>query len=161
MLGPMSGPSSDPLTPRPNDQPPPLPSDPYKPRPVVAVGAIALVGGAILLIRRGQAPSAGRWSVPGGRVEWGETLAEALRREVAEETGLTVEVGALAGMVERRYLPDFHYVILDYYVSVTGGDLRAGGDVTDARWVPLLDMAELPLSDGLAASLRDFGLPVP
>lgn len=129
-------------------------------RPEVAVGGIALRGGEILLIRRDQAPSRGCWSVPGGRVEWGETLEEALVREVAEETGLTVQAGALAGIVERRYLPDFHYVILDYYVTPQSGELRPGGDVSDARWVPLATLSDLPLSDGLAASLRAFGLPL-
>lgn len=129
-------------------------------RPEVAVGGIALRGGEILLIRRAQEPSKGCWSVPGGRVEWGETLEEALLREMAEETGLTVQAGALAGIVERRYPPDFHYVILDYYVTPQGGDLRPGGDVSDARWVPLAALPQLPLSDGLAASLRAFGLPL-
>jgi len=97
--------------------------------------------------------------VPGGRVEWAEDMATALRREVAEETGLNVIVGELAGVVERIY-PDqgFHYVILDYHVTVTGGKLRAGGDVTDARWVPLPGVPDLPLADGLLGSLRDFGV---
>ncbi|GAC1373953.1 MAG: NUDIX hydrolase [Actinomycetota bacterium] len=130
-------------------------------RPCVAVGAICLDHGSILLIRRGQPPSEGCWSVPGGRVEWGETLAAALRREVEEETGLDVEVGSLAGIVERRYPPDFHYVILDYHVTLRGGTLRAGGDVTDASWVPLDGLTDLPLSEGLLESLRDFGLPLP
>jgi 8-oxo-dGTP diphosphatase len=115
--------------------------------------------GAILLIRRGQPPSQGRWSVPGGRVEWGERLTDALRREVEEETGLTVEVGDLAGLVERHY-PDFHYVILDYYVTVTGGELRPGGDVTGARWVPMADLGGLPLAEGLLESLQEFGVPL-
>ena len=132
--------------------------EPTSPRPEVAVGAIALREGSILLIRRGQPPFAGCWSLPGGRVEWGEPLAVAVRREVEEETGLAVEVGVLAGLVERRYLPDFHYVILDYFVTATGGDLRPGGDVTDARWVPYTDLAALELSEGLLDALRDFGV---
>ncbi|MGH2718691.1 MAG: NUDIX hydrolase [Actinomycetota bacterium] len=127
-------------------------------RPEAAVGAIAVQDGSLLLIRRGQPPSAGRWSVPGGRVEWGETLAQAVAREVEEETGLQVDVGDLAGVVERRYLPEFHYVILDYFVSVTGGALRPGGDVTDARWATFADLKELDLAEGLLDSLRDFGV---
>ena len=128
-------------------------------RPEVAVGAVAVRDGSLLMIRRGRPPSQGRWSLPGGRVEWAEDLAGALRREVAEETGLDVVVGALAGVVERIY-PDqgFHYVILDYHVTVTGGTVRAGGDVTDARWVQLPDVPDLSLADGLLGSLRDFGV---
>lgn len=121
------------------------------------MGAVAVRDGAILLIRRGQPPSEGRWSLPGGRVEWGESLAEAVAREVLEETGLAVAVEGLAGVVERRYLPDFHYVILDYHVSA-GGEPRPGGDVTDARWVPLAELGALPLADRLLEALGDFGV---
>jgi ADP-ribose pyrophosphatase YjhB (NUDIX family) len=129
-------------------------------RPLVAVGAVALRDdGALLLVRRGKAPALGRWSLPGGRVDWGETLSDALRREVVEETGLEVAPGKLAGLVERRYLDEgFHYVILDYHVTVTGGTLRPGSDVTDARWVLPSEMVRLELSDGLLEALRDFGL---
>jgi len=155
-------------------------------RPAVAVGAVAMQDGAILLIRRGQPPAEGRWSLPGGRVEWGESLGDALRREVEEETGLQVEAGRLAGVVERIHRDDgpaparppgdggeaeaertrapehpergFHYVILDYFVTVTGGELRPGGDVTAARWARPAEMAELPLSDGLLEALEEFGI---
>jgi ADP-ribose pyrophosphatase YjhB (NUDIX family) len=129
-------------------------------RPLVAVGAVAVRDdGALLLIRRGKAPALGRWSLPGGRVDWGETLPDALRREVAEETGLEVVPGELAGLVERIHLDEgFHYVILDYHVTVTGGTLRPGSDVTDARWVLPSEVTLLELSDGLLEALRDFGL---
>ncbi|MCW3043552.1 MAG: hydrolase [Actinobacteria bacterium] len=126
----------------------------------MAVGAVAIRDdGALLLVRRGKAPALGRWSLPGGRVDWGETLSDALRREVIEETGLEVAPGKLAGLVERIYLDEgFHYVILDYHVTVTGGTLRPGSDVTDARWVLPSEMVRLELSDGLLEALRDFGL---
>jgi ADP-ribose pyrophosphatase YjhB (NUDIX family) len=118
---------------------------------LVAVGAVAVRDDGALLL--------GRWSLPGGRVDWGETLRDALRREVIEETGLEVAPGELAGLVERIHLAEgFHYVILDYHVTVTGGTLRPGSDVTDARWVVPSEMALLELSDGLLEALRDFGL---
>jgi ADP-ribose pyrophosphatase YjhB (NUDIX family) len=123
----------------------------------VGVGGVACRDGAILLIQRGTPPSEGLWSVPGGRVEWGEPLAEEVRREVLEETGLEVEVGEVAGVVERIY-EGFHYVIVDYFVTVLGGTLEAGGDVRDARWVPEADVAALPLAPGVAGALRDFGV---
>lgn len=124
--------------------------------PAVGVGGIALDGGSILLVRRGTPPSEGLWSVPGGRLEWGETMAEAVRREVLEETGLDVVVGRVAGVVERIY-EGFHYVIVDYFVEVVGGTLQAGGDVRDARWVPVAEVEALPLAPGVAQALRDFG----
>jgi ADP-ribose pyrophosphatase YjhB (NUDIX family) len=83
-------------------------------------------------------------------------MAEAVRREVLEETGLEVEVGKVAGVVERMQ-EGFHYVIVDYFVTVAGGTLRAGGDVLDVRWVPEAEVAALPLATGLAESLREFG----
>jgi 8-oxo-dGTP diphosphatase len=92
-------------------------------------------------------------------VVWGETMADAVRREILEETGLRVELGEMAGLVE-RILPDegFHYIIIDYFVTVTGGDLNPGGDALDARWVPIKSIEELPLSPRLLESLKDFGV---
>jgi ADP-ribose pyrophosphatase YjhB (NUDIX family) len=129
------------------------------PGPDVGVGAVAVSEGSILLIRRGHAPSKGMWSLPGGRVMRGEGLAGALRREVREETGLDVEVGEVAGVVERDYPEEgVHYVIVDYFVAVNGGELRAGDDAEDARWVPLDDIESLELVPRLVEALRDFGV---
>ncbi|MGH2732251.1 MAG: NUDIX hydrolase, partial [Actinomycetota bacterium] len=129
-------------------------------QPAVGVGAVAVRDRAILLIERGQPPSKGLWSLPGGRVECGETMVEALRREVEEETGLKIEVGAIAGVVERIYPEEgFHYVIVDYFATVVSGTLRAGGEVTGARWAPLEEMGQLPLVPGLLEALEDFGVP--
>ena len=86
-------------------------------RPEVCVGAVAVVDDRLLLIRRGHGPAAGEWSVPGGRVEGGETLAEAIVREVAEETGLEAVCDDLIGWVE-RIGDDHHFVIFDFYVTV-------------------------------------------
>ena len=96
---------------------------------IAAVGAIAVRDGALLLIRRGHAPSRGRWSLPGGRVEPGETPHDALVREVAEETGLTVEVGELVGEVARPGPNGVTYRIQDYRVTVVGGNGVAGAAV--------------------------------
>ena len=123
-------------------------------RPQVAVGAIITdAEGCVLLIQRGHAPAQGRWSVPGGRVERGETLQQALLRELAAETGLSAQMGPLAEVLE--YIDDdFHYVILDYLMTDPQGELRAGEDATDARFIALEDMANYQTTDGLLDVLR-------
>jgi len=117
------------------------------------VGAVAVREGELLLVRRGHEPEEGRWSLPGGRVEAGETLSQALEREVAEETGLEVRCGSLLGWVE-RIGPGHHFVILDFLVEVASGALSAGGDATEAAWVALPAVAGLDLVEGLAGFLR-------
>ena len=127
-------------------------------RPEICVGAVAVRDGCVLLVRRGHRPALGRWSVPGGRVEWGETLADAVVREVAEETGLEVTCGELAGWVE-RIGADYHYVIADFWVTVRGDGVPvAGDDAAEARWVSLSDLGALDLTSGLADFLRDIGV---
>jgi ADP-ribose pyrophosphatase YjhB (NUDIX family) len=119
---------------------------------------VAVDDGRLLLIRRGQAPAIGRWSVPGGRVETGETVGEAVVRELAEETGLEGLCGPLLGWVE-RIDDDHHFVILDFQVEVLEpGDPVAGGDASEAAWVPLHEVAELDLVDGLAEFLHEHGV---
>jgi 8-oxo-dGTP diphosphatase len=122
-------------------------------RPVVAVAAIVYdARGRVLLVERGRPPGEGLWSVPGGKLEPGEPLARGVAREVHEETGLIVEVGELACVVE-RIGDGFHYVILDHVARVIGGELRAGGDARSARLVDEAELADLPLTDGLTAVL--------
>jgi ADP-ribose pyrophosphatase YjhB (NUDIX family) len=117
--------------------------------PVVAVGAIVFDDqGRVLLVERGRPPGVGLWSVPGGKLEHAETLAQAVAREVREETGLVVEVGPLACVVE-RIGDDFHFVILDYLAHAIGGSLAAASDARAARWVGAGELAGLPLTDGL------------
>ncbi|HZV26654.1 MAG TPA: NUDIX domain-containing protein [Acidothermaceae bacterium] len=125
---------------------------------IAAVGAIAVRDGALLLIRRGHAPSRGRWSLPGGRVEPGETAREALVREMAEETGLTVEVGELVGEVVRPGPNEVTYRIQDFRVTPVGDDAVAGDDALDVEWVPLADVAKRQLSAGLLGTLRQWAV---
>ena len=99
---------------------------------IPCVGAIITVGGRILLIRRGHEPEAGRWSLPGGRIEAGESDEQALVREVREETGLEVAPGPLIGAVDRPRPGGGVLVIRDYAATVTGGTLAAGDDADDA-----------------------------
>lgn len=131
---------------------------PVGPQPVVAVGAIIVDDGTLLLVQRGNEPGRGKWSVPGGRVEPGEQLRQAVVREVREETGLAVIVGDLAGWVE-RIGADYHLVILDFFAGPVERrrDLTAGDDAADARWVPFAEVASLDLVDGLLDFLRQVG----
>jgi mutator protein MutT len=130
--------------------------------PICAVGAIVLEKGEVLLVRRNRAPALGQWSLPGGRVEWGETLREAIAREVREETGVDIEVEGLAGIAE-RILPndagktEFHYVILDFWARPKSRDLTPGDDASDARWVPVAELNEYELTAGLYEFLQDRG----
>jgi 8-oxo-dGTP diphosphatase len=128
-------------------------------RRIACVGAIVHDGtGRLLLIQRGHDPEAGRWSLPGGRVEPGETDAQALAREMLEETGLIVQAGPLIGAVERPGSGDTVLDIRDYTATVTGGSLTAGDDAADARWVAPGDVTALPLTTGLVDALRSWGV---
>jgi len=129
----------------------------------VAVGAIVMDKGAILLVKRDREPARGQWSLPGGRVELGETLRESLVREVREETGVDVDVDGLIGTAERVVRDDdgeiaFHYVILDYVCTPRSTEVKAGDDAADARWVPVGEMADLHLTAGLLEFLADRGV---
>ena len=127
-------------------------------RPILAVGAVVVDHDRLLLVRRGHGPAAGTWSVPGGRVEVGETLAEAVTRELREETNLEGVCGPLLGWVE-RFEVEGHYVILDFEVTLVGEDQTvAGDDAAEAAWVELHEVAEMALIDGLAEFLHDHGI---
>lgn len=126
--------------------------------PEVCVGAVAVSHDALLLVRRAQPPGEGQWSLPGGRVEAGESLAEAVVRELAEETGLEGVCGPLVGWVE-RISAAHHFVILDFSVTVLeAGTPAAGTDADAAEWVALADVAERDLVEGLAEFLHDHGI---
>ena len=123
----------------------------YPERPWVGVGGIVFQEDQVLLVKRGKEPGLGKWSIPGGAVDVGETVKSALQREIAEETGLQVEVLDLVEIFE-RIIPDaqgkilYHYVLLDYWCRMKGGWLKAQSDAVDAGFfpVPSLETINLP-----------------
>ena len=124
----------------------------YPEAPVVAVGVIIRQDERLVLIRRAKEPSKGRWTFPGGAIELGESLQEAARREAREETGLLIEVGEVATVVDNVVREAggrirYHYVIVDYYARPGGGSLQPGTDVSAARWVGLADLDSLEMTE--------------
>lgn len=117
-------------------------------RPTAAVGVVCLRGAEVLLIRRGKAPRLGEWSLPGGRVEWGERLEAAALRELHEETGVTAEIMGLVDVVDGLFgasATDAHYILVDYAARWVSGAPVAGDDAADARFVPIEAIDELGL----------------
>jgi ADP-ribose pyrophosphatase YjhB (NUDIX family) len=131
----------------------------YPDQPLVGVGAVVFKGAEVLLVRRGQEPARDCWSLPGGLVELGETLAAAIVRELAEETGLTVTLLGIAAVAERIF-PDpdgriaYHYVLVDYLCDYQAGELSPGSDITAARFVSLGDLADFDLPPFTAEVIR-------
>jgi 8-oxo-dGTP diphosphatase len=117
--------------------------------PVPAVGVVCLRGGEVLLIRRGRPPRLGEWSLPGGRIEWGEGAAEAALRELREETGVEAELTGLIDVVDGVFAaenpdePDRHYVLIDFAARWLSGEPVAGDDATEAAFQPLDRLDEL------------------
>ncbi len=117
----------------------------YPDAPVVGVGAVLLDGARVLLVRRGQEPLKGQWSLPGGALELGETLETGIRREVREETGLEVEAIRIIEVLDRIARSEdgrvqYHYVLVDYLCRVTGGLLACASDAVEAKWATLEEL---------------------
>jgi 8-oxo-dGTP diphosphatase len=106
------------------------------PKPVSCVGVVCWRGDEVLLIKRGRAPRLGEWSIPGGKIEAGESLHAAARRELFEETGVTAEIGSLIEVYE-ILLPGVHYILIDYAARWLSGDPRPGDDADEACFLPL------------------------
>jgi ADP-ribose pyrophosphatase YjhB (NUDIX family) len=123
----------------------------YPESPLVGVGAVIVQESRVLLIRRGTPPLLGEWSLPGGVLECGETLREAVVREASEETGLTIESGEMLGVYERVIRDEqgrvrYHYVLIDFLCRPVSGDLKAGSDAADVRWFTRNELPALNLA---------------
>ena len=132
---------------------------PYPERPVVGVGAVVLDSDRVLLVKRGQAPLKGHWSLPGGAVEIGETLEQAIAREVLEETGITIEVGPIVEVLDRisRDIDgrvEHHFVLVDFVARPLGGVLEGASDADEAAWVPMTELAKYDVAAVTAGVIR-------
>jgi len=131
----------------------------YPAAPLLGVGAIVVDGPRVLLVQRGQPPAVGKWSIPGGLVDVGEPVEAAVRREVAEECGLTVRLHGLVGFVDRIIRDadgrvQYHYVLLDFLATPESGTAAAGSDARAVRWSTLEELRGLDTTQGLDAMIR-------
>lgn len=123
----------------------------YPDTPLVGIGAIIIEDQRVVLVKRGHAPLQGKWSIPGGVLEVGETLRKAVVREVREETALTIEPGELLGVFE-RVIPDeqgkmrYHYVLIDFLCRRATGELKAGDDAAEVGWFRKDELSGLELA---------------
>jgi 8-oxo-dGTP diphosphatase len=125
----------------------------YPKRPILGVGAIIIDLGRVVLVERGREPLKGYWSLPGGVLEVGEKLADGVRRETFEETGLEIELLSVVEIFERIMrdasgAAEYHYVLVDYLCRATGGALKAGDDVSQARWVERACLPQYRITEG-------------
>ena len=131
----------------------------YPERPLVGVGAVIVERGRVVVVRRATEPLKGQWSIPGGMLELGETVPACAAREALEETGLVVEPGEVLGVFD-RILPDqqgkirYHYVLIDLLCRWVSGELRAGGDAAEVRWLTAEELKSFPVAEPAAGVLR-------
>jgi len=120
-------------------------------RPLVGVSAVIIEDGKILLVKRGNEPNKGKWSIPGGLVNTGESLEDALKREIMEEVGFEIDVEDVACVSEEVFRENgdvkYHYIIIDFFANIVGGELRVGSDAVDAKWVKLNEIDSLDVVD--------------
>ena len=131
----------------------------YPDYPRVGVGAVILHADNVLLVRRGKAPSFGKWSLPGGLVELGESTREAVAREILEECGIKIRIVDVAGVLDRVVKDDagrvrYHYVLVDYLAYPDSLDVQAGDDAAEAQWFEIGRLAELDTTQGLLDMIR-------
>jgi ADP-ribose pyrophosphatase len=134
----------------------------YPERPRLAVGGVVIRDDRVLLVRRGKPPAHGEWAIPGGSVELGESLKEAVERELLEETGVRVRAGEICYVFEAVKRDDaervrFHYVIIDLLAEHLSGDPVPASDVTEAAWLGPAELEGLPVNTSTLALLRKLG----
>jgi len=128
----------------------------YPDRPLVGTGALILKDGKLLLVKRGAEPGFGKWSIPGGLVELGETVQEAMVREVKEEVGFDVEVVKLTDTVDTITLDQngrvqYHFVVVNFLARIVGGELKTATDILEARWIPVEEVEKCDLTKSFRA----------
>jgi len=133
----------------------------YPDTPIVGVSALVIQKEKVLLIKRGKEPDKGRWSIPGGVIETGETIENALNREVFEECGVKIRVKKLLDIVEKIFFDsqgraEFHYLILSYSADYLEGDIRPASDVLDVKWMGKEDIEKLDIIDSVLKVLKEF-----
>lgn len=124
----------------------------YPKQPIVGVGAIIIHNGKMLIVKRGSDPGKGKWSVPGGLVELGETVKEAVEREVLEECNLKVEASHLIDIVDniirdKNGRIKYHFIILDFFAKLRGGKLKPNSEIIEAKWVPIDEVEKYDLTN--------------
>jgi len=131
----------------------------YPERPIVGVGAVIVHEGRAAIVERSTEPLKGQWSIPGGALELGETLRQCAAREAMEETGLQVEALDVLDVLDSIYRdPEgrtlYHYVLIDFFCRVTGGELKAGGDAAQARWITLQELGKFAITETAQKVIR-------
>ncbi|MEX2701538.1 MAG: NUDIX hydrolase [Candidatus Baldrarchaeota archaeon] len=134
----------------------------YPENPIVGIGAVIVKGNKVLLIKRAGDPGRGLWSIPGGLVELGEKIKDAVCREVKEETGLDVRVGEIANVTEiitrdEEGKVKYHFVIVDFFAEVLRGELKPSSDALEAKWVEFKDLRKYRLTETVERLFKKLG----